>query len=142
MSKRQLIVNADDFGQSRGINSGVIEAHKHGIVTSASLMVRWPHAREASDYARDRNLSVGLHVDLGEWIFIDGQWTVLYEVVQAQDAAAVRDEVERQLNRFRELLDREPTHLDSHQHVHRDEPAHSIVLGLADDIGIPCRGYS
>jgi predicted glycoside hydrolase/deacetylase ChbG (UPF0249 family) len=142
MSTRQLIVNADDFGQSSGINSGVIEAHKTGIVTSASLMVRWPHAQEAADYARHRNLSVGLHVDLGEWIFIDGQWTVLYEVVQAQDAAAVRNEVQRQLDRFRQLLDREPTHLDSHQHVHRHEPAHSIMRGLADDIGIPCRGYS
>jgi chitin disaccharide deacetylase len=142
MSTRQLIVNADDFGQSRGINSGVIEAHNTGIVTSASLMVRWPHAQEAADYARYRNLSVGLHVDLGEWIFLDGQWTVLYEVVQAQDAAAVRNEVQRQLDRFRQLLDREPTHLDSHQHVHRHEPAHSIVRGLADDIGIPCRGYS
>jgi predicted glycoside hydrolase/deacetylase ChbG (UPF0249 family) len=142
MNTRQLIVNADDFGQSRGINSGIIEAHKNGIVTSASLMVRWPHAEEAAEYARHTNLSIGLHVDLGEWIFIDGQWTLLYEVVQADDAAAVRDEVERQVHRFRELLDREPTHLDSHQHVHRSEPAHSIVCGLANDIGIPCRGYS
>ena len=44
---RSLIVNADDFGQSRGVNRGVIEAHERGIVTSASLMVRWPAAESA-----------------------------------------------------------------------------------------------
>ena len=39
---RAAIVNADDFGQSAGINRGIVEAHERGIVTSASLMVRWP----------------------------------------------------------------------------------------------------
>jgi len=39
---RFLIVNADDFGQSPGINRGIIKAHADGIVTSVSLMVRWP----------------------------------------------------------------------------------------------------
>jgi len=46
--QRYLIVNADDFGQSQGVNRGVIAAHEHGIVTSASLMVRWPAAIEAA----------------------------------------------------------------------------------------------
>ena len=46
IAQRYLIVNADDFGQSPGINRGVIEAHENGIVTSASLMVRWPAAAE------------------------------------------------------------------------------------------------
>ena len=38
-ARRAVIVNADDFGQSAGINRGVIEAHERGVVTSASLMV-------------------------------------------------------------------------------------------------------
>ena len=41
---RFLIVNADDFGRSPGVNRGVLLAHERGIVTSASLMVRWPSA--------------------------------------------------------------------------------------------------
>ena len=49
---RVLIVNADDFGLSAGVNRGIVEAHERGIVTSASLMVRRPAAREAADYAR------------------------------------------------------------------------------------------
>ena len=68
MSTRYLIVNADDFGQSRGINRGITEAHEQGIVTSASLMVRWPAAPEAAAYARSHgSLSLGLHFDFGEW---------------------------------------------------------------------------
>ena len=51
---RILIVNADDFGQSPGVNAGVIEAHERGIVTSASMMVCWPAAAGAADYARAR----------------------------------------------------------------------------------------
>ncbi|HMC98912.1 MAG TPA: ChbG/HpnK family deacetylase, partial [Ferruginibacter sp.] len=62
---KQLIVNADDFGQSKGINEGIITAHEQGIVTSASLMVRYEHANDAAKLSlRNEELSVGLHVDL------------------------------------------------------------------------------
>ena len=68
--KRFLIVNADDFGLSAGVNQGIIEAHERGVVTSASLMVRWPAAVAAAAYARSHpQLAVGLHVDLGEWAY-------------------------------------------------------------------------
>ena len=74
-AKRYLIVNADDFGLSAGVNRGVIEAHERGIVTSASLMVRPPAAAEAAADARAYpELSLGLHVDLGEWSYREGEW--------------------------------------------------------------------
>ena len=49
---RYLIVNADDFGLSPGVNRGVVQAHERGIVTSASLMVRQPAAGAAAACAR------------------------------------------------------------------------------------------
>ena len=92
---RSLIVNADDFGQSPGIVAGVRRAHEEGVVTSASLMVRWPAAAAAADYARSRpGLSVGLHFDLGEWRYDDGEWPARYEVASRDDATAVREELD------------------------------------------------
>src|SRR5438128_7485420 len=123
MDRLRVIVNADDFGQSPGINRGIIEAHERGIVTSASLMVRWPAATDAAAYARAHaTLDVGLHVDLGEWWYDGAAWCLRYDVVPLTDEAAVRAEVDRQLAAFESLVGRPPTHVDSHQHVHLREP--------------------
>src|SRR5262245_43062710 len=113
--RRAAIVNADDFGQSAGINRGIAQAHERGIVTSASLMVRWEAASAAAAYARAHpRLSVGLHVDLGESIYRGGEWITLYERVDREDARAVEAEIRVQVSLCRELLGRDPTHLDSH----------------------------
>jgi len=137
---RFLIVNADDFGQSGGVNRGIIQAHEQGILTSASLMVRWPHAAEAAAYAHTHpSLGVGLHLDFGEWACRGGKWVRLYSVVVAEDPAAVEREVVSQMAAFRRLMHRDPTHIDSHQHVHRKEPAGSIVAKIARPLGVPIR---
>jgi predicted glycoside hydrolase/deacetylase ChbG (UPF0249 family) len=140
---RYLIVNADDFGQSDGINQGIVKAYERGIVTSASLMVRWPAASAAAAYARAHpNLSLGLHIDLGERIYRSGEWVFLYMVVPLQDMAAVTDEVSRQLVAFRHLVGKDPSHLDSHQHVHLREPVRSVLLDAAHKLGVPLRHCS
>jgi hypothetical protein len=92
--EKLLVVNADDLGMSEGVNRGIIEAHERGIVTSASLMVRWGAVREAAAYAKEHpRLGVGLHLDFAEWCIRDDQWVPLYEVVYLNDTAAVRREV-------------------------------------------------
>lgn len=139
-----LIVNSDDFGQSAGINRGVAQAHERGIVTSASLMVRWPASISAAAYAREHLscLSLGLHVDLGEWTVRSEEWVRVYEVVPTDDLTAVTDAVTEQLTDFRRLVGRNPTHLDSHQHVHREEPVRSILQQIARELRVPLREYS
>ena len=140
MVDRWVIVNADDFGRSHGVNRGIVEAHERGIVTSASLMVRWAAAAEAAAYARRRpELSVGLHVDLGEWACQSGAWHPVYTVVPPDDRVAIETEVMRQLGEFRRLMRADPTHLDSHQHRHRIEPARSVLAALAAALGVPLR---
>ncbi len=137
---RELIVNADDFGASPAVNAGVVRGHLDGVVTSTSLMVRGPVAPEAAAYARrNRQLGVGLHVDLAEWAYRDGEWITLYEVVPVDDPDAVAREVDAQVSRFQALVGCDPTHLDSHQHVHRNEPVRSAVLAAADRLGVPVR---
>ncbi len=140
MSVRRLIVNADDFGLSAGVNRGVARAHEHGVVTSASLMVRAPFAAEAAAYAAAHpGLSLGLHVELEPWRYAGEPWVGAFAEVPCDDEAAVGAEVAAQVERFEELTGQTPTHLDSHHHLHREQPARSIVLEHAARLGVPVR---
>jgi len=104
-------------------------------------MVRWPAAAAAADYGRERPaLSLGIHLDLGEWAHRNGRWQTVYEVVTTADADAVAAEVARQLAQFRRLVGRDPTHVDSHQHVHLTEPVRGVVFEAAGPLGVPVRG--
>jgi predicted glycoside hydrolase/deacetylase ChbG (UPF0249 family) len=120
-----LIVNADDFGNAVGVNDGIIEAHVTGILTSTSLMVDRPAAADAARVAREHpRLSVGLHyVEDGPEIDEPGHI--------ARTFAA-------QLARFRELTGSEPTHVDSHHHVHLTRM--STFAPLVEPLGVPLRG--
>jgi predicted glycoside hydrolase/deacetylase ChbG (UPF0249 family) len=139
-TRKLLVVNADDLGLSPGINRGIFEAHERGIVTSASLMVRYPAAREAACLAKTHaKLGIGLHLDFAEWAIRDEEWVTLYEVVDLNDASAARREVGRQIQLFHEIMGRPPTHVDSHQHVHRDSRVSAIVQEAAGRLGVPLR---
>lgn len=143
VGKKYLIVNADDFGMSPGINRGIIKTQQYGILTSASLLVRWPAAAEAASYSRRSGaLSLGLHVDLGEWEYRAGQWFPIYHIVNVKEPKAVEKEIARQMAVFFKLVGKAPTHLDSHQHVHRLEPVRSILVKLANQFNIPLRFYN
>jgi predicted glycoside hydrolase/deacetylase ChbG (UPF0249 family) len=121
-----LIVTGDDFGMSPGINRGIVEAHRRGILTSASLMVRRPASEEAAALAREgRTLSLGLHLELNPG-----------------DPERVRTEIEWQVARFRELVGALPTHLDSHHDVHHDPRVLPHVLACARRSAVPVRGHS
>jgi predicted glycoside hydrolase/deacetylase ChbG (UPF0249 family) len=131
VNERRLIVNADDFGASEGINSGIVEAHTRGIVTSTSMMVTGAAAGAAVKLASEHPaLSVGLHWDLDS----GGQ-----PKVDLADAAAVRAELARQLEAFHELAGRPPTHVDSHHHIHRKPEVGAIARELAAPLGVPLR---
>ena len=142
-AERLLIVNGDDFGRSSGINRGILEAFDDGILTSASLMTLWPASASAAAATATRSeLGVGLHVDLGEWIYADGTWSCTYLRTPLDEPKAIRIEINRQLSAFRRLLGRDPTHLDSHQHIHRSEPTRSILAALGAELQIPLRHLS
>jgi predicted glycoside hydrolase/deacetylase ChbG (UPF0249 family) len=116
LADRFLIVNADDLGLTAAVNEGIFEAHQEGVVTSASLMVLRPDAASAAEESHEHaGLAVGLHLEAGE------------------DCRA-------QLERFRELVGRDPTHLDSHKHVHETDPGFGAEAeALATELGAPLR---
>ena len=132
---KYLIVNGDDFGASRGINRGILEAHRHGILTSASVLVDLPTSAEAASLSRAApELSVGLHVDLDRFARTQGTHEL--------DHQACRAELQRQLDLFRALMGCYPTHLDSHHNVHRDVRLVGHFLALAHRYGLPLREHS
>lgn len=140
MEPRFLIVNADDLGLCDSVNEGIFAAHRHGIVTSATLMVRQPAAAAAVRTAASLpSLAVGLHLDLGQWDYVDGEWTEDYRRCDTESRDAVDSECRAQLARFRSLVGRDPSHLDSHQHVHLSGPAAGVAAALATELGIPLR---
>jgi chitin disaccharide deacetylase len=139
-AERFLVVNADDLGLSAAVNDGIFAAHAEGIVTSASLMVRQGAAAAAAERAPEFPLlAIGLHLDLGEWNYEAGEWTLAYSHCDGDDPDAVETECQAQLARFRALLGCDPTHLDSHQHVHESEPAKGVAEALAAELGVPLR---
>jgi chitin disaccharide deacetylase len=127
-----LIVNADDFGASAGVNRGILECHTGGVLTSASLMVTGRAAREAVAMSRDHPaLAVGLHWDV---------WGEDEREFDTRDLAAIRDEFRRQFDEFQRLLGRPPTHIDSHRHAHRQEHLLPLFRELVAPLGVPLRG--
>jgi predicted glycoside hydrolase/deacetylase ChbG (UPF0249 family) len=128
---KYLIVNADDFGASAGINRGISHCHTRGVVTSTSLMVTGRAAAEAAAMSRDHpKLAVGLH------------WDVLGEderTFDVEDGRAVRDEFCRQLEEFQRLCGRMPTHVDSHKHLHRADRLLPVFRELVEPLGVPLR---
>lgn len=132
---RHVVVNADDFGAGPGVNRGIVESHRRGIVTSTSLMAEGPASRGAARLAREcPALSVGLHVALP-----DREWK---SDADLPAAAALRAALETQLGRFEELLGRPPTHLDSHHHIHIRPSLLPHFEELASRCAIPLRDCS
>jgi chitin disaccharide deacetylase len=128
---KHLIVNADDFGASPGINRGILQAHRCGVLTSTSLLVntRWSEAAVELSHEWPA-LSVGLHVDLPN------------ELKDSSAGPRLGEELEKQWTRFEELTGRAPTHLDSHHNVHRDPLALPYFLDLAEQHSVPLREHS
>jgi len=120
---KYLIVNADDFGYSPGINKGIIEAHTKGIVTSTSVMVNEAASTEASGLASISNLSVGLHF-----------------VLSKND---IQDELDRQVSKFVSLVGRKPDHIDTHKlEPSSKESVKNILLKYSRENHIPIRSLA
>jgi hopanoid biosynthesis associated protein HpnK len=150
---RQLVVNADDFGISRGVNRGIIEAHRDGLVTSASLMPNLPAAEDALTRATIcPDLGLGLHLTLTAGhpltppdqiptlVDSDGQFFVLGTLLARLSLGQVRaDDLSRELTAQVEWALRRgvrPSHLDSHHHAHTHPRVAPIVVALAREYQI------
>lgn len=150
--ERRLIVNADDLGRTLGINEGIFEAHALGLVTSGTLMVAYPAAQDAAaQWARYPDFGVGLHValtggppvlppsEVPSLVDEQGRLPAKPDGLAGAAPEQIQAEIEAQFDRFRQLTDRLPTHLDSHHHSHRLPVVCKPLIQLAKQWQLPVR---
>ncbi|CNB32059.1 chitin disaccharide deacetylase [Yersinia intermedia] len=150
--EKLLIVNADDFGLSKGQNYGIIEAFQHGIVSSTTAMMNCAdiyHAAKLSE--QNPTLPVGMHFvltygrpltsmpslvnangELGKWLWQRAEAGELNLDEIAQELAA-------QFDKFVAVFGRAPTHIDSHHHVHMLPQIYPLVVAFAHQKSLPLR---
>jgi predicted glycoside hydrolase/deacetylase ChbG (UPF0249 family) len=132
---KYLVVNGDDLGVSPGVNRGIVEAHRHGPLTSASLMVNRPASEHGARLVRDLpGLSVGLHATLS-----DASGRPLADLDTGEHCRAA---LHHQVGSFLELMGRPPTHLDSHHNLHRDPRLLPYFLEVAGQCRLLLREHS
>ncbi len=149
---RSLIVNADDYGLTAGVSRGILDAHRRGIVTSTTLLVNRPVDPALIEALESSGLGVGLHMNLtlGPPVapatrvasLVDGEGRFVRDAREAARRARpdeARIELGMQIDEFRRIMGRFPTHLDSHHHVGRLEPILELVLDFARAIKVPVR---
>src|SRR6266513_2983732 len=160
-SPKRLIINADDFGISRGVNVGIIEAAEAGAVTSASLIVNLPGFADALDRAVPcPSLSLGLHLNLTLGRPLSGASSLTHRqsgefyplhLLMARaslgllDALDIARECSAQIDRMTDA-GFPPTHLDSHRHIHVHPAIAGTVTKVAHSRGIfemrvPCEPW-
>ena len=151
---KRLIVNADDFGFTKGVNAGIMRAYETGIVTSTTIMANGEAFEEAADLARaNPGLGVGCHL-----VVVGGRTTAQRSKVSSlvdNDGALphtlsklmirlARGSVSTSeiANEFRSQLERvtlagiRPTHLDSHKHAHTHPQVMKALAVVAAEFGI------
>jgi len=156
---KRLIINADDFGLTSGVNRAIVECYQRGVVTSATLMVNGGAAVEAALLAADNpGLGVGLHLNLTSGASMmpresvpslvddDGAFPGLKAALWRLTSGKAKtheleDEITEQIDRLIKLGIR-PTHIDSHHHLHAHPRLRSLVRKICPRHGITrMRGF-
>jgi chitin disaccharide deacetylase len=150
----ELILNADDFGLTRGVNEGIIRAHRDGILTSATLMANGLAFEDAVERARAvPSLGVGCHLvlvggraisapdDIPSLVDREGKLPgSLGSLVTRLSAGFIREKhIEREFHAQIKKIRRagiEPTHLDTHKHTHAHPRVMERLGRVAQDLGI------
>jgi chitin disaccharide deacetylase len=139
----QLVVNADDFGFTRDVNAGIIEAHTRGILTATTLMANGGAFEEAVRLAREHpKLDIGCHLVLvqGPSLLTKGR-ALPGSIPELLRALTLRRldpyaELKPQIERISDAGLR-PLHLDTHKHTHLWPPVLDAVARLSEEFGIP-----
>ncbi|MFB4163232.1 chitin disaccharide deacetylase [Alteribacillus sp. JSM 102045] len=148
---KKLIINGDDFGFSRGVNHGIIDAYQEGILTSTTVLTNMPGANHAyKEAASHPGLGVGIHLNLTlgkpmlsshhtivdenglfrKLPFYKGSYKIDAEEIYVEWKAQIESAITHDLT---------PTHLDSHHHIHSYPGMPEVFVSLAKEYRLPVR---
>lgn len=149
----RLIINADDFGYSRGVNHGIIDAYKNGIVRSTTIMAGMPGFDNAVELAKEnKGLGVGVHLTLTSYKpVLDNHKTIVNEKGYFDKGLYTKENMininlEEIYREFEAQIEKvksagiEITHLDSHHHVHTLKEIKPVVERILAKYNLPIRG--
>ena len=138
---RKLIVNADDFGFTRGVNEGIVEAHRRGILTATTLMANGGAFEHAVELARaNPQLDIGCHL-----VLVQGESVLTGRPLPASMTELLRRVATGKLRIYEELSAQArkivaagilPSHLDTHKHTHLLPPVLDAVSRVAQEQSI------
>jgi predicted glycoside hydrolase/deacetylase ChbG (UPF0249 family) len=134
--KRRLVVNADDFGFTRDVNQGIVEAHRNGILTATTLMATGAAFDDALRLAKENpSLDIGCHLVL---VGSPGFPNTVAQLVRAVALGRIRV-YEELAGQVRRILDEGlvPSHLDTHKHTHLLPPVLDAVARISEEFRIP-----
>ncbi|MBI2816028.1 MAG: ChbG/HpnK family deacetylase [Acidobacteria bacterium] len=154
MRVKQLIVNADDFGYSRGVNRAIVDGYRNGIITSTSIMANGGAFDDAAELAHSTpGLDVGCHLNfvegaplsssdkVAQLVRADGSFYGLRTLVWRLVSGAIPVvELERECSaQIEKLLAAgiQPSHLDTHKHTHLHPRVAAAVAAVARRYSIP-----
>ena len=150
---KALIVNADDFGLCREISSGILQAHREGIVTATSVVANGGYFEQSAALLKDSGIDTGIHLTLtgsekpltgdipglvdGRGMFYRSYRQVIPRIVLGRfDRDALEKELAAQITMLKDH-GVAVSHIDSHQHLHLLPGIRDIVLRLAHRFRIP-----
>jgi len=154
-----LITNADDYGYKEEVSRAIIDCHKSGILTSTTALVNFISNEEISMAKASPTLGLGLHINLADgnpvshnWIqkygsfthpkrndnavYDQAEWERQFLKIQITD---IEEEINAQYNRFVEVFNKKPTHLDTHYFTSGVSIVFEAFLDLAKKYNLPVR---
>lgn len=151
---KKIIINADDFGMSSSVNHGIVEAMTKGIVSSTTIMMNMPKAKEALNLAKEYGITnIGIHLNLTKaypllpkeeiplLVLENGK---VKDIRKETITPEIKEQIKKEFTAQIELLYSlgfVPTHLDSHHHIHMLDGIKEVVLELAEKYNLPTRSF-
>lgn len=151
----EVIINADDFGMSRSVNTAIVDGYKRGILTSTCIMANMPWFDDAIlKLPQIENIGLGVHLNIIEHktileipiknsklydnngFFNNGFLQILLKSFNKKFMKEVENEFRTQIETVLQYA--HPDHLDSHVHTHAIPGIFNLVCKLAKEYHIPC----